>query len=252
MAFVSTERGQWIDGMLYDIMRSPRSGELVVELISDLASAPGPILDIGAGSGRHALPLALKGFDVTCIEPSVSMRTALLTKVAEAFELRERVTVLPKDACSFRADRRFIFAYALEMAGYLDENAFVRAVSNIWEHLVSGGMFLLDGLDAENSVHDSNWILECRRMVGHDSIELWWRYENVSANACTLATSYRCSNDDNVASVDRRYNLFLRSRQRVLEMLAETGFELVDEMNTRVSSSGDIKNAVLLRRPHDS
>lgn len=40
--------------------------------------APGPVLDIGAGTGRDAAALAARGYDVTALEPTRAMRQAAL------------------------------------------------------------------------------------------------------------------------------------------------------------------------------
>lgn len=251
MVFLSKEPGPWVDGMLFDIMWLPQSSGIVTDLVSDLVAVPGPILDIGAGTGRHALPLALEGFDVTCVEPSTAMRTALLAKIAASADLRERVTVLPSDACTFRVNRRFTLAYAIEMSGYLDDDAFAEALRRVREHLAPGGLLIIDGLDAEESVRNSDWVLECRRAVGHATVEMWWKYEDVSPTGCTLVTSYRCRGDVHAEAVDRRYKLFLRSRERTLEIFSDAGLEVVDEINLRGGVSTDTKNVALVRRPED-
>jgi len=40
------------------------------------------VLDIGSGTGTHAIPLALLGCDVTVIEPSGAMREELQKNIA--------------------------------------------------------------------------------------------------------------------------------------------------------------------------
>lgn len=45
-------------------------------LLDLLPAAPATILDVGAGSGRDAAWLAVKGYDVIAVEPSASMRAA--------------------------------------------------------------------------------------------------------------------------------------------------------------------------------
>jgi ubiquinone/menaquinone biosynthesis C-methylase UbiE len=51
------------------------------------------VLDIGGGTGTHAIPLAARGFDVTVIEPSISMREELKKNLASSGA--GSVTVIP-------------------------------------------------------------------------------------------------------------------------------------------------------------
>lgn len=60
-----------------------RTGEEALDALLVLADPDDRWLDIGAGAGRYALPLAAHVREVIAVEPSVSMRNALRTGVEE-------------------------------------------------------------------------------------------------------------------------------------------------------------------------
>jgi SAM-dependent methyltransferase len=60
-----------------------RTGEEALEALLRLSEPDDRWLDIGAGAGRYALPLALEVAEVIAVEPSASMRNALRTGKAE-------------------------------------------------------------------------------------------------------------------------------------------------------------------------
>jgi SAM-dependent methyltransferase len=60
-----------------------RSGEPALDALLELAGPEESWLDIGAGAGRYALPLALQVREVIAVEPSGSMRRALRTGLDE-------------------------------------------------------------------------------------------------------------------------------------------------------------------------
>ena len=60
-----------------------RTGEEALDALLALADPDEVWLDIGAGAGRYALPLALRVAEVIAVEPSASMRNALRTGKSE-------------------------------------------------------------------------------------------------------------------------------------------------------------------------
>ena len=59
------------DGFLYDALFGHDDG---IEFYMALAAQhPGPVLELGAGTGRIAIPLAKRGFSVTAVELSHTM-----------------------------------------------------------------------------------------------------------------------------------------------------------------------------------
>jgi SAM-dependent methyltransferase len=60
-----------------------RTGEAALDALMAIARPEDRWLDIGAGAGRYALPLAARVAEVIAVEPSASMRNALRTGKAE-------------------------------------------------------------------------------------------------------------------------------------------------------------------------
>ena len=60
-----------------------RTGEPALDVLSSMAGAGETWLDIGAGAGRYALPLALRVRSLIAVEPSPGMRRALRTGIDE-------------------------------------------------------------------------------------------------------------------------------------------------------------------------
>ena len=75
---------------LYDLFdRKPN-----VDFFRRVAAGSASVLDVGAGTGRIALPLARDGHEVTCVEPSPAMRAVLVGKLRDKADLGGRVHIL--------------------------------------------------------------------------------------------------------------------------------------------------------------
>ena len=72
-----------------------------IEFFYHYASQSGEILDVGAGTGRIAIPLAERGIEVCCVEPSPAMRREFEKKLAQRPDLAGRIRLIAADAQVF-------------------------------------------------------------------------------------------------------------------------------------------------------
>lgn len=103
-------------------------------------AAGGPVLDIGAGTGRVTLDLAQRGYHLTAIDADPDLVAAL---AARARERRLRVATATADARSFDLGRQFALAIApMQVVQLFDGPGGRRsAFSCIRRHLREGGIF---------------------------------------------------------------------------------------------------------------
>ena len=111
------------------------------------ARAGGPVLELGCGTGRVLLPLAVDGFAVTGVDRSAEMLARAREVVARA-GVAGRVTLIQDDIRALRELGRARFALALSAINSFlhvptrdDQLAALAAVSR---HLVPGGLLILD------------------------------------------------------------------------------------------------------------
>jgi len=120
------------------------------------ASAPvRSILDVGSGTGTHALLLARRGYEVTGVDPSPVMVASARAKAEEA-GLPARF--LQEDARTMDLGTRFDAATCYgAVLGYLadpDTHALLTALRNIRRHLRPGGLFLADVWNGLGVLHE--------------------------------------------------------------------------------------------------
>lgn len=92
---------------LYDLFDRKEN----IEFFYRYASAAGEILDIGAGTGRIAIPLAEQGVRVFCIEPSPAMRREFERKLTGRPDLSGNIHLAAGDAGTFDLGRTFPAAF---------------------------------------------------------------------------------------------------------------------------------------------
>lgn len=101
------------------------------------------ILDLGCGTGSHALPLADMGYQVTGVDLSEKM---LQTARRKAAEPKKSISFFKGDIRHLDLGKRFDAALAMfTVMGYLTSNQDIKdAVCSIRRHLVPGGLFVFD------------------------------------------------------------------------------------------------------------
>jgi SAM-dependent methyltransferase len=102
--------------------------------------AAGPVLDIGAGTGRVAIDLARRGYDVTAIDSDPELVHELAAR-ARRRDLRVRTAAA--DARSFELGHQYALAIApMQVVQLLGgEQGRRSALASIHRHLQPGGLF---------------------------------------------------------------------------------------------------------------
>jgi SAM-dependent methyltransferase len=155
---------------LYDLFDRKEN----LEFFARYASPAGEILDVGAGTGRIAVPLARRGIRVTCVEPSPAMRGEFEKKLRAEPVLRERITLIAGDARSFNLGRTFPAAFLSGCFDHLlDDDERLAALANVGRHLITGGLLAFDvflGLMKDAPLSPAGEVRvgerEIRRLVG--------------------------------------------------------------------------------------
>ena len=149
-----------------------------VEFFWRYASEAGGVLDVGAGTGRIAIPLAERGVRLVCVEPSPAMRREFERKLEAQPELQERITLVGGDARSFALGRTFPMAL---LSGtfdhFLDDEERMASLQNVARHLAPGGWLVFDvflGLMGDSPCTPAGTVRvgdrEVRRFVGRRSL----------------------------------------------------------------------------------
>lgn len=131
---------------IYDVVHGRRQQD--IGWYVDLARrAAGPVLELGAGTGRTALHIARAGVTIDALDISTEMRTELSAKRAgEAEEVQRNLTVLAGDMTDFDLARR----YALIVIPFrsfqhnLTAEAQLACLTCCRRHLLTGGELAFD------------------------------------------------------------------------------------------------------------
>jgi SAM-dependent methyltransferase len=155
---------------LYDLFDTKNN----VDFFLHYALEAGKILDVGAGTGRIAIPIAEKGIKVTCIEPSPAMRREFSKKLSGKPEISNNIELIAADAASFDLGRSWPAAF---LSGtfdhFLDDQERMQSLTNIHRHLKPGGIAVFDaflGLMKDSPLSpagkQTKGDIEYRRLVG--------------------------------------------------------------------------------------
>jgi SAM-dependent methyltransferase len=98
------------------------------------------ILELGAGTGKHAFLLAEKGYEIIGLE-----RSAEMVAIANA-KKNENIIFKVADITNFSLEGCFDVATSLfHVISYLtDNNSLVKTFKNVHKHLNEGGLFIFD------------------------------------------------------------------------------------------------------------
>jgi Methyltransferase domain len=144
----ATTYGQRIAEVYDDWHTEARPGQL--ELLCELAGN-GPVLELGIGTGRLALPLTSRGLEVHGIDSSDAMVAKLREKPGG-----ESVAVTLGDFRDFDIARRFslVFVVFNTLFTLPDQEGQLACFSAVSRHLLPGGLFLVEAFVPDLSRFD--------------------------------------------------------------------------------------------------
>ena len=119
---------------------SPEAVEPVIDFLAELAGS-GRALEFGIGTGRIALPLAMKGIEVHGIDLSKAMLTKLAEKTGG-----DRIPITQGDFATTSCGVSFSLVYLIfnTIMNLTTQDAQVRCFQNAASHLDPGGSFVVE------------------------------------------------------------------------------------------------------------
>ena len=151
---------------VYDEWMRPIGPAAAVAALAQLAGE-GPVLELGVGTGRLALPLAERGLEVHGIDASEAMLAKLREKPGG-----EHLPTSVGDFAEVAVEDRFalVFVAANTFFGVLTKEDQVRCFANVETHLREGGAFAIEAFVPDPARFDPGRLSV--RGVGIDSVRL--------------------------------------------------------------------------------
>jgi SAM-dependent methyltransferase len=145
----------------------PQNTDAIVACLTRLAG-PGPVLELGIGTGRLALPLAQRSLVVHGIDASPAMVARLQAKPGG-----EHIPVTLGDFADMAVEGQFtlIFVVFNTFFGLLSQDDQVRCMLGVAQHLTDDGVFVLEAFVPDLARFDRGQRLEVRA-VETDRIRL--------------------------------------------------------------------------------
>jgi len=171
VTFDPTEYGKAIADEYDDLYEGHFDTENAVAKLAELAQG-GPVLELGIGTGRLALPLLERGFEIHGVDASPEMIDILERKPGG-----DRIPTTIGDFADVDAGRDFAMVVLAVNTIYAlpDQDAQVRTFQNAARHLRHGGLFVVEAWVPDLSRFDRGQGVWARKVSGDRvSVEVAW------------------------------------------------------------------------------
>jgi SAM-dependent methyltransferase len=174
------------------VRHTASSGPPLARLLTGLDTGHGPVLEIGAGTGRvtEVIAAALPDAEILAAEPSPVMRAQAMSRVARDPRLRRRVTVTDGSAQDMPLPDRLSAVVLFGVAGHLTAAERTALWRRLAERLPPGGIVAVElmGVSAPRVIPPT---LSLRESIGRQTYEWWIGGEPAGGDAMRFTTTWR-------------------------------------------------------------
>ena len=206
--------------------------------VEEARRSGGPVLELGCGTGRVAVPIARAGIEVVGLDVSPKMLDAARRKAAGLTEDDGPLLLLQGDMREFAIDRAFSLVI-IPFRGFLsllsvDDQ--VRTLSRIRDHLAPDGRLVFDIFvpDPEMLVQEQDIPYHLRDVTQDETGErlVLWHQSGYDHHNQIIDVRVTVENLDDAGVVSRRlyrdFQVRYAHRWEVEHLLARCGYEVVD------------------------
>jgi SAM-dependent methyltransferase len=168
------------------------SGPALAAVLAGVDPSAGPVVEVGAGTGRvtEIIAAALPAARIVAVEPSAAMRAVLTSRVATDDTLRRRVTVVDAAAPDLPLPPTICAAVVFGVAGHLDEPARVRLWRRLRSRLAPGGVVVVELMGVRRP-RDIAPALSIRDSIGRHDYEWWVAGRPAGGDRMRFTTTWR-------------------------------------------------------------
>jgi SAM-dependent methyltransferase len=189
----------------------------------------GALLDLGCGTGRHAIELARRGYEVVGFDLSLAM---LARAADEAQEKDQKLNFVQGDMREMTFDESFDGVYSWNTSfGYFDEETNAKVIAKVRSALKTGGQFLLDVINRDYMIRQAPSLawFEGDGCVCMDEMSIDWITSRMRVKRTMMM-------DDGRAK-EIEYSIRVYSLHELGRILHEQGFKVV-EVSGRITTPG--------------
>ncbi|MEV6318354.1 class I SAM-dependent methyltransferase [Streptomyces sp. NPDC051776] len=174
------------------VRHTASSGPPLARVLTGLDTSHGPVLEIGAGTGRitEVIAATLPDAEILAAEPSPTMRAVLTARIAKEADLRRRTTVLDGAAQDLKLPDRLSAVVVFGVAGHLDQPERTALWRRLARRLPAGGPIVVElmGVSAPRAIPP---VMSLRETIGRQTYEWWIGGEPAGGDAMRFTTTWR-------------------------------------------------------------
>lgn len=217
----------------YDIEESEYQQEDMDFYIEYAQKCKGNILELGCGTGRVSLKLASLGYDVTALDLSKEMIQIVERKKNEQ---NCNLEIICGNMSEFHLNKRFslILTPGRSFQSLSEQKDIISALSYIYQHLIQGGLFILDLFQPETFLKyqckDDKTIFS--KTVGNEKITMKYACNHIDKKNKIVHTThtYEIEKDNNFHQTQKAYmELRYYEYKEIVTLLESVGFKIKEK-----------------------